>query len=66
MWASTPTLSILTLSIRHFQKCHFQIFSEMTIGTILTLLEKIFILTLSRMTLSRMTLSKMTVLKVYE
>ena len=40
----------------YFQKCHFQIFSEMIIFIILTLLEKILILTLSRMTL----------LKVYE
>ena len=45
----------------HFQKCHFQIFSEMIIWIILTLLEKILILALSRMTLSKMTL-----LKVYE
>ena len=39
----------------HFQKCHFQIFSEMItyIWIILTLLEKILILTLSRMTLSK-------------
>ena len=35
----------------HFQKCHFQIFSEMIIWIILTLLEKILILTLSGMTL---------------
>ena len=48
------TLSILTLS----RKTLFQIFSEMTIGTILTLLEEILILTLSRMTLSKLTLLK--------
>ena len=40
----------------HFQKCHFQNFSEMTIRTILTFLQIILILTLSKMTL----------LKVYE
>ena len=50
-WASTPTLSILTLQEWHFQKCHFQIFSEIANGTILTILEKILTLTLSRMTL---------------
>ena len=44
-------------SVRVDRHPHFQIFSEMTsIGTILTLLVKILILTLSRMTL----------LKVYE
>ena len=44
-----------------FQKCHFHIFSEMIIWIILTLLEKILILTLSRMALLKITL-----LKVYE
>ena len=39
----------------YFQKCHFQLFSEIIIWIILTLLEKILILTLSRMTLYKVT-----------
>ena len=37
---------LLHFHFRHFQKCHFQIFSEMINWIILTLVEKILILSL--------------------